>query len=93
MHPRILVVALALFATFTISSSVTAQSDSTADASVVDEGDVAATTQGLQGSSNAATSTACASCSTVGASGDTPPLAALGGLFALGAMMFRRRRD
>lgn len=57
-----------------------------------EDGNVASTTQALQGSSNAATSTACASCATAGAQSQTPPLSVFGGLVALGALVMRRRR-
>lgn len=93
MHPRILFLAFALVATATSSSVVAAQTDSTVDASVDDEGNVAASTQGLQGATNAASNTACASCSTAGSSSRTPPLGVVGGLLALGAVLYGRRRD
>lgn len=57
-----------------------------------EDGNVASTTQSLQGATNAASNTACASCATAGAQGKTPPLAILGGLMALGAVVARRRR-
>lgn len=57
-----------------------------------EEGNVGSSAQSLQGRANAATNTACASCATAGAQSQTPALAIVGGLLALGAVVSRRRR-
>lgn len=83
--------ALALSILMVLASATTAaaQTAYVPDAGV--EGTVGSATQDLQGRSNAATSAACASCTTAGAKSDVPALAILGGLIALGTVVARRR--
>lgn len=86
MQHRALALAFSIAATLALPVVVSAQG--------VDAGseEVAAAQQELQGRSNAANSSACASCSTAGAPTDLPPLLLLGATVALTLHARRRRR-
>lgn len=86
MQHRALALAFSIAATLALPVVVSAQG--------VDAGseEVAAAQQELQGRSNAANSSACASCSTAGSPSDVPPLVLFGATVAFAAYAHRRRR-
>lgn len=90
MSPKSLLLSWTLVAA-TGASAATAQSAGPLDAGTGSE-NVASEIQALQGRTSSATSSACGSCSTVGASSHPTQLATLTGAVVVFAVLARRKR-